>query len=168
MSTSHNTKNVFEETNDSLDGKMDRKTIKTICIDAMKKMRMGHRYIDDFEKEDVVYIYRGDSAYKISPHSNVYYIPQIHHKMKEIEESYTVTVYAVIYDIIMRNELYSFLVVCNSKNDWEFYSKCPINYKDKFYTLACVWNSTENFGECGETSFVRSSPRGHLNRGDYC
>ena len=81
-------------------------------------------------------------------------LKEVMDKIKEIEKTYNVLVYAVTHEYLEFGECYDFLYIPDYKNEWK-YALLP--QKDIFYAYAYVWNKTDDncseFGTIGIRSF---------------
>lgn len=80
--------------------------------------------------------------------------PELMAKVKEVEETYNCTVYAITHERTGFGECYSFLVVTDHEDEW-----WNLVERDgsMFYAFAYVWNKTyddcSEFGSIGVQSF---------------
>lgn len=120
---------------------------KIKAIELLKKLDIYEPYIEGFEKENNVCFFERFGGYW------VYQEPEILKKMKEIEEEFHCTVYAITHEYTEFGECYSFMLVTHYKYEWD-----NLLFKDgsTFYAFSYVWNKTyEEFSEFG-TIGVRS------------
>jgi hypothetical protein len=120
---------------------------KIKAIELLKKLDIYEPYIESFEKENNVCFFERFGGYW------VYQEPEILKKMKEIEEEFNCTVYAITHEYTEFGECYSFMLVTRYKYEWD-----NLLFKDgsTFYAFSYVWNKTyEDFSEFG-TIGVRS------------
>ena len=120
---------------------------KIKAIELLKELDIYEPYIEGFEKENNVCFFERFGGYW------VYQEPEILKKMKEIEEEFNCTVYAITHEYTEFGECYSFMLVTRYKYEWD-----NLLFKDgsTFYAFAYVWNKTyEDFSEFG-TIGVRS------------
>lgn len=120
---------------------------KIKAIELLKKLDIYEPYIEGFEKENNVCFFERFGGYW------VYQEPEIFKKMKEIEEKFNCTVYAITHEYTEFGECYSFMLVTRYKYEWD-----NLLFKDgsTFYAFSYVWNKTyEDFSEFG-TIGVRS------------
>lgn len=120
---------------------------KIKAIELLKKLDIYEPYIEGFEKENNVCFFERFGGYW------VYQEPEILKKMKEIEEKFNCTVYAITHEYTEFGECYSFMLVTRYKYEWD-----NLLFKDgsTFYAFSYVWNKTyEEFSEFG-TIGVRS------------
>ena len=120
---------------------------KIKAIELLKELDIYEPYIKGFEKENNVCFFERFGGYW------VYQEPEILKKMKEIEEEFNCTVYAITHEYTEFGECYSFMLVTRYKHEWD-----NLLFKDgsTFYAFSYVWNKTyEDFSEFG-TIGVRS------------
>ena len=120
---------------------------KIKAIELLKKLDIYEPYIEGFEKENNVCFFERFGGYW------VYQEPEVLKKMKEIEEEFNCTVYAITHEYTEFGECYSFMLVTRYKYEWD-----NLLFKDgsTFYAFSYVWNKTyEDFSEFG-TIGVRS------------
>ena len=120
---------------------------KIKAIELLKELDIYEPYIKGFEKENNVCFFERFGGYW------VYQEPEILKKMKEIEEKFNCTVYAITHEYTEFGECYSFMLVTRYKYEWD-----NLLFKDgsTFYAFSYVWNKTyEDFSEFG-TIGVRS------------
>ena len=120
---------------------------KIKAIELLKELDIYEPYIEGFEKENNVCFFERFGGYW------VYQEPEILKKMKEIEEKFNCTVYAITHEYTEFGECYSFMLVTRYKYEWD-----NLLFKDgsTFYAFSYVWNKTyEDFSEFG-TIGVRS------------
>ena len=120
---------------------------KIKAIELLKELDIYEPYIEGFEKENNVCFFERFGGYW------VYQEPEILKKMKEIEEEFNCTVYAITHEYTEFGECYSFMLVTRYKYEWD-----DLLFKDgsTFYAFYYVWNKTyEDFSEFG-TIGVRS------------
>ena len=121
---------------------------KIKAIELMKKLDIYKPYIKGFEKDNEVCYFERFAGYWAW--QNVDLIE----KIKEIEEKHNCTVYAVTHDFTEFGECYSFLLVTDYKEDWNYLLEKANN---GFYAFAYVWNTEDDwcseFGTVGIKSF---------------
>ena len=114
---------------------------KIKAIELLKKLDIYEPYIEGFEKENNVCFFERFGGYW------VYQEPEVLKKMKEIEEEFNCTVYAITHEYTEFGECYSFMLVTRYKYEWD-----NLLFKDgsTFYAFSYVWNKTyEDFSEFG-------------------
>lgn len=112
---------------------------KEKAIQLMKELNIYKPYIDGFEKENKVCFYENFGGFW------VYQEPEIEAKMKEIEEKYECTVYAITHEYTEFGECYDFLFVTDYKEEWD---DLVYNENRTFYAFAYCWNKDDDF--CSE------------------
>lgn len=80
----------------------------------------------------------------------VYQEPEIEAKMKEIEQEYGCTVYAITHEFTEFGECYDFLMVSKYEEDWDY--ELEQVQGNTFYAYAYVWNKTDDW--CSETGTI--------------
>ena len=127
---------------------MNKQERKAKAIEFMKTLDIYKPYIDGFEKHDHICMFERFGGYW------AYQYPELMHKIKEFEEKYDYTVYAVTHEYTAFGECYDFLIV--TKYDEEA-DDTLIKCDDGFYAYAYVWNKTDEwcseFGDIGLKSF---------------
>ena len=121
---------------------------KQKAIELMQQLEIYKPYIRGFEKDNKVCFFENFGGFW------VYQEPELMAKIKEIEETYNILVYAVTHEYLEFGECYDFLYIPDYKEDWHeiLYpaGKC-------FYAFAYVWNKTDDccseFGTIGIRSF---------------
>ena len=121
---------------------------KQKAIELMNKLNIYKPYIKDFEKDNHVCFFEGFGGFW------AYQEPELMAKIKEIEKTYKVLVYAVTHEYLEFGECYDFLYVPDYKSEWK-YALLP--QRNTFYARAYVWNKTDDncseFGTIGIRSF---------------
>ena len=126
---------------------MKPKERKIKAIELLKELDIYEPYIEGFEQENNVCFFERFGGYW------VYQEPEILKKMKEIEEEFNCTVYAITHEYTEFGECYSFMLVTRYKYEWD---NLLIKDGSTFYAFSYVWNKTyEDFSEFG-TIGVRS------------
>ena len=121
---------------------------KQKAIEFLKQMDIYKPYIEGFEKEDKVCFFEGYGGYW------VYQEPEIEAKMKQLEEEYDCTVYAITHEFTRFGECWSFLLVTKYEEEWDDLLNSERNVH---YGFAYVWNKDDDwcseFGTIGVKSF---------------
>ena len=112
---------------------------KQKAIELMNKLNIYKPYIKGFEKDNHVCFFEGFGGFW------AYQEPELMAKIKEIEKTYNVLVFAVTHEYLEFGECYDFLYVPDYKSEWKY---ALIPQKDIFYSYAYVWNKTDDF--CSE------------------
>lgn len=127
---------------------MNKEERKTKAIEFMKTLDIYKPYIDGFEKHDHICMFERFGGYW------AYQYPELMDKIKEFEEKYDYTVYAVTHEYTEFGECYDFLIV--TKYDEEA-DETLVKCDGGFYAYAYVWNKTDDwcseFGDIGLKSF---------------
>ena len=128
---------------------------KAKAIEFMNKLDIYKPYIRGFEQSDRVCFFERFGGYWVDQE------PEIHAKMKEVEETYNCTVYAITHEYTEFGEMWSFLYISQYTEDWEY---SLTDYEDgSYYVASYVWNkSDEMLSELGD--IVVRSFGGGLNR----
>ena len=105
----------------------------------MNKLNIYKPYIHGFETDNKVCFFENFGGFW------AYQEPELMDKIKEIEKTYNVLVYAVTHEYLEFGECYDFLYIPDYKNEWKY---ALIPQKDIFYSYAYVWNKTDDF--CSE------------------
>ena len=121
---------------------------KTKAIELLNELGIYKPYIKGFEKEGKVCFFERFGGYW------VFQEPEIEAKMKEIENRYDCTVYAITHEYTEFGELYDFLIVADYTEEWENLVNREGN---GFYAFAYVWNKDDEwcseFGTIGLKNF---------------
>ena len=116
---------------------------KAKAIEIMKQMDIYKPYIEGFENEDKVCFFEPFGGFW------VYQEPEVEAKMKELENEYGCTVYAITHEFTQFGECYSFLIVSKYEEEWD---RCVVSNKNKHYAFAYVWNKDDDW--CSEFGTV--------------
>ena len=121
---------------------------KQKAIELMQELNIYKPYIRGFEKDNKVCFFENFGGFW------AYQEPELMAKIKEIEKTYKVLVYAVTHEYLEFGECYDFLYVSDYKSEWK-YALLP--QRNTFYARAYVWNKTDDncseFGTIGIRSF---------------
>lgn len=118
---------------------------KQKAIEFMRKLDIYEPYIQGFEKEDDICYFENYGGYW------AWQDEDLMKKVKQIEEKYNCTVYAITHEYTEFGECYDFLLVTDYKEEWEYLLENYSGYADKantFYAFAYVWNKDDN--DCSE------------------
>ena len=108
---------------------------KEVALKIMKELNIFEPYIKGFEKNDEVCYFERYAGFW------TWQDEDLQNKIKEIEEKYNCTVYAITHDYTGFGELYSFLIVTDYKEEWE--DLIYKNSANEFYAFSYVWNKTD-------------------------
>lgn len=112
---------------------------KDKAIELMKQLDIYQPYITGFQKKNYVCFFENYAGFW------AYQEPELEAKMKEIEQKYNCTVYAITHEFTEFGECYDFLIVTNYKEEWDKFLDMYDRYKLAF---AYVWNKDDDF--CSE------------------
>ena len=113
---------------------------KEKAIQYMKELDIFDEYIKGFEKNNDTCFYENYGGFW------TFQDKELFAKQKELEEKYNCTVFAITHEYTEFGECYSFLLVSDYKEEWE-YTLEKVDY-NKFYALAYVWNKSADY--CSE------------------
>ena len=121
---------------------------KQQAVKYLKELNIYKPYIDGFMEEDNVCFYENFGGYW------AYQEKDLHEKIKEIENKYNCTVYAVTHEYTDFGECYSLMLVTDYPEEWK---NSLVKDKYTFYAFAYVWNKDDDwcseFGTIGVKSF---------------
>ena len=121
---------------------------KEKAIELLKELDIYKPYIKGFVERDQVCFFERFGGYWVNQE------PDVFKKMREIEEQFNCTVYAITHEYLEFGECYSFMLVTRYKNEWD-----DLLYKVgcTYYAFSYVWNRTcdefSEFGTIGVRSF---------------
>ena len=112
---------------------------KEKAVELMKQIGIYKPYIDGFIKHNDVCFYEGFGGFW------AYQNQELTDKIKEIENKYSCTVYAITHEFTDFGELYDFLIVTDYVEEWEdlVYSE-----RNDHTAFAYVWNKSDDW--CSE------------------
>ena len=114
---------------------------KIKAIELMKNLDIYKPYIKGFKENDEVCFFEGFGGFW------AWQDEELQSKIKELEEKYNCTVYAVTHEYSDFGELYDFLIVTDYKEEWD---DLFTGFQGGFYAFAYVWNkSYEDMSEFG-------------------
>ena len=116
---------------------------KAKAIEIMKQMDIYKPYIEGFKNEDKVCFFEQFGGFW------VYQEPEVEAKMKELENEYGCTVYAITHEFTHFGECYSFLLVSKYEEEWDM---LVTSEKNNHYAFAYVWNKDDDY--CSEFGSV--------------
>lgn len=127
---------------------------KEKAIELMKKLDIYKPYIKGFKENNEVCFFEGFGGFW------AWQDEELQSKIKEVEEKYNCTVYAITHEFTEFGELYDFLLVTDYKEEWD---NLVEKYQGKnddtntIFAFAYVWNKTDNdlseFGTISLQSF---------------
>ena len=106
---------------------------KQKALEIMKKLDIYKPYIKGFEKDNEVCYFERFAGFW------AWQDEDLMAKVKELENKYNCTVYAITHEFTEFGECYDFLLVNNYKKDWN--RLLTIN-SELFYVFSYVWNKT--------------------------
>lgn len=113
---------------------------KDKAIELMKQLDIYKPYIQGFKQSNKVCFFENFGGFW------VYQEPEIEAKMKEIEQEYNCTVYAITHEFTNIGELYNFLIVPNYPEEWDELICAQRN--NQYIAYAYVWNKSDDW--CSE------------------
>lgn len=118
---------------------------KEKAIELLKKLEVYKPYINGFKHGNKVCYFENYAGFW------AYQDEELQNKIKEIEERYSCTVYAITHELFEFGECYSFLIVTNNNEEWDSILE-PCN-KNKFYAFSYVWNKDVDY--CSEFGTIQ-------------
>ena len=118
---------------------------KEKALEIMKQLNIYTPYIKGFKENDEVCFFEGFGGFW------TWQDEELTSKIKEIEEKYNCTVYAITHEFTEFGEFYDFLIVTDYKEEWD---NLVEKYQGKnddtntIYALAYVWNKDDD--SCSE------------------
>ena len=122
---------------------MNKQQQKEQAIKYLEQLDVYKPYIDGFEKNDQVCVFERYAGFW------VYQYPELEKRMRDIENEYKCTVYAITHEFTQFGECYSFLIVTNYKQEWKTLLR---SHKNQHTAFAYVWNKTDDW--CSEFGTV--------------
>lgn len=114
---------------------------KEKAIKLMEKLDIFKPYIKGFKNNDEVCFYENFGGFW------AWQDEELNNKIKEIENKYNCTVYAVTHEYTSFGELYDFLIVTDYKEEWD---TLLLKFGRSHQAFAYVWNkSDEDMSEFG-------------------
>ena len=117
---------------------------KIKALEIMKKLDIYKPYIKGFEKENEVCYFERFAGFW------AWQDEDLMAKVKDIEEKYNCTVYAITHEFTEFGECYDFLLVTDYKEEW---NDLVTSYENngRFFAFSYVWNkSNSNLSEFGD------------------
>lgn len=113
---------------------MENVSKKDKALELMKQLDIYQPYIDGFkDKGYVCYFERFGGYWDFQD-------KELEAKRKEIEEKYNCLVYAITHEFGQDDEMYSFLLVTNFPEDWDYLLQEA--GRNKYYATAYTWNKS--------------------------
>lgn len=112
---------------------------KQKALELMAKMDIYKPYIRGYRENNKVCFFENFGGFWVNQE------PEIEKKMKEIEEKFNCTVYAITHEYTEFGECYDFLLVSQYEEEWDYL----IYSNGSAHTIfAYVWNKTDD--DCSE------------------
>lgn len=105
---------------------------KAEAIETMQRLNIYKPYITGYKNHDKVCFYERFGGYWVRQE------PEIEAKMREIEQQYGATIYAITHDLTEFGERWSFLCVSNKESEYV----CTKIFGSDFICYAYVWNKS--------------------------
>ena len=122
---------------------MNKQQRKEQAIKYLQQLDIYKPYIDGFEKDDQVCVFERYAGFW------VYQYPELKKRMRDLENEYDCTVYAITHEFTQFGECYSFLIVTKYKQEWKTLLR---SNKNQHTAFAYVWNKTDDW--CSEFGSV--------------
>ena len=119
--------------------KPTKEQMKEKAMELMEKLDIYKPYVKDFKENDFVCYFEHYGGFW------AFQEPKLQEKLKEFEEEYGATVYAITHEFTEFGECYSFLIVPKYKEDW---SNLIYSQGNEHYVFSYVWNVTDD--DCSE------------------
>lgn len=114
---------------------------KRKAVELLKRLQIFQPYVKGFEENDLVCFFENFIGFW------AFQDPELEAKVKEIEQNYNCTVYAITHEFTFFGECYDFLIVPDYPEDWNQLVRSKRNNHSAF---AYVWNkSNDEFSELG-------------------
>ena len=114
---------------------------KQKAIEILKSMDIYRPYIRVYEQKNKVCFFEQFGGYWVDQE------PEVEAKMREIEKEHNCTVYAITHEFTEMGEMWSFLLVPQYEEDWEYLVE---HGRTMTSAYAYVWNKDfEEFSEFG-------------------
>lgn len=113
---------------------MENVSKKDKALQLMKQLDIFEPYIDGLKNDDYVCYFERSAGYWD------FQDKELEAKRKEIEKKYNCLVYAITHEFLEGDELYSFLIVTDYPEEWDYaLQSAGLN---KHYATAYVWNKS--------------------------
>ena len=126
--------------------KATKEEMKQEAVEMLQALQIYKPYINSFKaKKQTVCMFERYGGYYADQY------PELQKKIKEFEEKYNATVYAVTHEMSSFGELYDLLYVSDEKSEWAK----PYFENGVAYVYAYCWNKDDDWcsemGEIGVT-----------------
>ena len=112
---------------------------KAKALEVMKQLEIYKEFINGYEQNNYVCMYENCIGFW------TFQYPELEAKIKEEEQKYNCTVYAVTHEFTDFGELYDFLIIPKYKEDWKYLIH---SHKNEHTVFAYVWNKSDEW--CSE------------------
>ena len=116
---------------------------KVKAVELLKQLDIYTPYIHGFEKHNHVCFFEHYAGFW------AYQMPELEEKIKEIEERFNCTVYAVTHELTDFGECFDFLLVTDYEEEWD---DLVIKEGNTHYAFAYVWNKDDDW--CSELGTI--------------
>lgn len=116
---------------------------KRKAIELLKQLQLLQPYVRAFEENDLVCFFEDFIGFW------AFQDPELEAKVKEIEQNYNCTVYAITHEFTFFGECYDFLIVPDYPEDWNHLVHSKRNNHSAF---AYVWNKSDD--KCSELGMI--------------
>ena len=116
---------------------------KIKAIELLKQLGIYKPYIEGFKEKGQVCFFERFGGYWVDQE------PDVYNKMKEVEERFNCTVYAITHEYTEFGECYSFLLVTRYKQEWK---NLVVSENGTHYAFAYVWNKDDDW--CSELGTI--------------
>lgn len=113
---------------------MEQVTKKDKALELMKKLDIYKPYIDGFKNDNLVCFFERFAGFWDFQNK------ELEAKRKEIEQKYNCLVYAITHEFLYDDEIYSFLIVSNYPEEWDYALQDAGHHE--YYASAYVWNKS--------------------------
>ena len=113
---------------------------KEKALELMQKLNIYKPYIEGFKKNNEICYFERFAGFW------AWQDEELNNKIKEIEEKYNCTVYAVTHELTEFGELYDMLIVTDYKEEWN--DLIDRGTQKGFYACSYCWNKDDDF--CSE------------------
>ena len=117
--------------------KQEERKIK--AVELMEQLGIYKPYVKDFKDNNTVCFFENFAGFW------AWQDDELNKKIKEIEEEYNCTVYAVTHEFTQFGELYDFLIVTNYPEEWD---NLVYTERNEHTAFAYVWNKSDDW--CSE------------------
>ena len=116
---------------------------KEAAVSNLRRMKVYKDFIDCYQTQDYVCYYESGIGYW------AFQDEELMAKLKEIEDRFDCTVYAITHEYTDFGECYDFIYIPQDDEEWAYALEKD---GDCFYAFAYVWNKTDDL--CSELGTV--------------